>query len=430
MTPVEYMISRSLPLLLTQDLSTSKHAVRETTLDLTESDEKVDSIILPIYQVLHGLRLVDVARLQLLPLCDYDLPFRMQFIRSHASIDSRGLLDISSTISTGMHTRGRGVFFQKQIAFDSPDAFYIAVVLQDVLRFADNAIQAISAPLSKKKALRIADLNPTIRGISDRLIAHTSQLRSEIKRRFQLQAIVSNYRIRSPGCVNQLLSKIRARSALAASKLHEYLRFGASITSSGDSFTVDVTNVESKLYEFWCFCEMTRRLRERREFDIIQRSFLRVGMDKPAFFFGTGNYVYYEHRTDYFATPGHSKKFFGSKMNPKRGPEWVVYFGDPTIGPAIIDCKYYNKHSSGMFDCIADYCLEYRASFGIGFSPEAKRKRGIGNDPSNYIQAQRYGNANITRINLCFRPDPACEVVNQQIVDWLIDTLGLVSRRI
>jgi hypothetical protein len=421
------MISRTLRLLITQDLSTSKENVDPHQFNFQASEQEVESTIRPVYQVVHSLRFVEVAIQQFLPICDYDLPIRVQLSRKIGRIEQKGQLDIPASLSTGSIGRRSGVFFEKQIAYDNPDSLYVATVLLEIMKSASDALTATSLPLRKGSKLKIADINPTIRGITERLRYRARELQLAVRKRPHLHHLVKQASINSS--LNTHLKfrvKGQARSAIVARRIHKQLTGGSSELFLGSRFDEKVTNVESKLYEFWCFCELTFRLRELRKLDIVQRSFLRTGSNSPAFLLGKGGFVYYEHRTNCFTPPGHARQQL-KKLNPERGPEWIICFPDQTRGPAIIDCKYYTRRTSGMLDSISTYCLDYNASLGIGFTTTNLKKRGS-IESSKWYQSQLHGNSGIRRIDICLQPNPDCEQKNQELLDTLIFELDLRSQ--
>jgi hypothetical protein len=427
MNHVEYMISRTLRLLITQDLSTSKENVDPHHLNFQASDREVESSIRPVYQVIHSLRFVEVAIQQFLPVCDYDLPIRVQLSRKIDRIEQKGQLDISASLSAGAIGRRSGVFLEKQIAYENTDSIYIATVLLEIMRSASDALSATSLPLREGSKLKIADINPTIRGITERLRCRALELQLAVRKRPHLHYLVKQASVKSSLNTHlKFLEKVRARSAIVARRIHKQLKGGSSELLLGSRFDEKVTNIKSKLYEFWCFCELTYRLRESSKLDIVQRSFLRTGSNSPTFLLGNGGYVYYEHRTNCFTPPGHVRQQL-NKLNPERGPEWIICFPDQTRGPAIIDCKYYTRRTSGMLDSISTYCLDYNASLGIGFTTTNLKKRGS-IESSKWYQSQLHGNSGIRRIDICLQPNPNCEQKNQELLDKLILELDLSSR--
>jgi hypothetical protein len=352
----------------------------------------------------------------------------MQLTRELGPYTIPGQLDIPATAALGGFQRGVAVFVRKQIYFDTLDAMYTAYVISQVIAVAEHALHEIANVSHGCRSGPLLEANPLLRGLSVRLDDRLTLLRKAIRERPELARLIP-LKPRDASEWHLIGYGVRYQSSLAARRLHEYLRYGVSSAEHGTQYIESARTVVERLYEFWCFCEVTRRLAELRRFDIMQYSLLRRGLDKPVFVFGDGGYVYYEHRCNYFALhSGHTIPL--NKEHPRRGPEWVIVRMCERREVIILDCKYYSAYRSGMFDPIYNYCANYAAEVGVGLSPIALRgrvhRKGNPTKVSEFLHVGRPGNRSLKIIEVCFKPSPEFEQLNRDIVDHLLEQLGLV----
>jgi hypothetical protein len=419
---IEYMMARCLPLLLT-DATHRLHSAAKTPavvgMRLSTAASSGLRVHESVFNLIHAVRVVSIALRQVIPACDRDLPFSLKQRHHLAPLALEGRIDLPRTVGSGAIATGRAMHTEQVLDFDTPELRRVVVALYHVYHDAYSVLAAIDPELQR--------FNPLIQELTKGLLRDLAELKLAIYRRPELHSSLrASQRVRT----SRVTRRRRGwhRSLLNADRLSKYRQRNTTVAVAGNDIRTAIAVTSDKLYEFWCFCEFTNRLLMLNKFNVVQRSLLRTGLDKPVFAFGSDNYVYYEHRRNYFRLDDGSTIAL-RRARPGRGPEWFILRGGSPTDSIVVDCKYYGKARAGMFDPITTYCQDYGAQTGVGFAacePPSRLTRRPGlREVEKRVDHYRLGDSSFRQFDVYLVPHPSRESLNSDVLDHLIDSLGL-----
>ncbi len=416
MHAIEYMIERSLPLLLTatgsQQLKTAPEGIASFGVRQRKQDRDSSyfHILECVLLLLHLIRVTEIVLGRLIPACDRDLPFLLERTQRSGRPNGPVPIDLAATLATGAMARDEVVWTEATLNPLTPESRYVAQFLRKLQQTSHDAIRMLPTVLEKRNVL--------LGLLRERLTDVTNELAKQVRRRAHLQSH------RFPGRGHARLRSSQ-RSVALAMRLNRYLTDAkATELNPSGQLTQEVRISDRRLYEFWCFAEFTQRLIETGRADVVQQSIIRARTDKPVFAFGDGALVYYEHRGRFFRrSDGHHVRLPGSDEDIRRGPEWTILRGMTPQESVIIDCKYYRKWKVEMLDPIFRYCGIRGPGLGVGicsvqpYPQDAKRRRDLVDQRYDRRPIQ---NSDADVIWVYLNPSRGDRVINQAVLDRLI----------
>ena len=424
-TPVQqqvaYMVSRSLPMLVSDvtyvdNPQHRQQLAAELAVRINSRETESINAFHAIMHVVHAIRTVHIALHQVIPACDQDLPFQLRLNRRIEPLQTPGRIDVAASLRTPLFATGRAVHLHLESSHTNSETYAISAVIADVLTHGRQTLDTARELLDAR--------HPLLEELMERLLLLLGELKQAVRDRKYLRPAEER---RVATRRRQLAT--RSRSLENARKLRDFFEHGNAHMSKGSYISAQHQISARRLYEFWCFCELTQRLMESDAYRCIQRSLLRTGADSPVFSFGEDHFVFFEHRLSYFRFDADRRVSF-REGGGDLIPSWVILRGHTTEDCVVIECKFGAGRTHQLVGPISVLVDDYNSRLGVVFSsqpPPRDLRRQRHHIKDCYLR-EDFGGARpkskpLIIAHLC--PDAESERRNSCILDHLVGRIGL-----